>query len=63
MAQINELKGMPVTKEQADDFVNNYKSGDPIPKEYVDYAIILLDERIAQMKSFNDEIRRALNLR
>ena len=63
MAHINELRGDPITKEQADEFVKNYKQGDPIPQEYVDYAVNWLIEHNAQLDEFNEKIRIALNLK
>ena len=37
MAKINEYN-VNVTKEQADEFVKNYRSGDKIPDEMIQYA-------------------------
>ena len=63
MTHVNELRGHPVTKEQADDFVKNYKPGDSIPQEYVDYAMKWADDHIAKLEAVNAEIRRALKLK
>ena len=63
MAQVNELRGRVVTKEEADEFVKNYKPGEPIPQEYVDYAMQWAEDHLAKLEAFNAEIRRALNLK
>jgi len=60
MKPITELK-TNFTKEQAEEFIKNYKEGEPIPDELIQYALNWGRETAAGLRELAAEVKKVVD--
>lgn len=56
---VTELK--TISKEQAEEFIRNYKEGDPVPDEIAQYALDWGKKTAEGLEELAAEVKRAVN--